>query len=89
MRISPALTGTNEMTVGITQNGAPFDPIEIQATMTNADQGVTLKVPLPSDAAGSVKGTVDLPFAGKWALEIRALRTEIDESVVSATVDIG
>ncbi len=89
VRISPALTGTNEMTVGITQNGAPFDPIEIQATMTNADQGVTLKVPLPSDAAGSVKGTVDLPFAGKWALEIRALRTEIDESVVNATVDIG
>jgi copper transport protein len=88
--LSPGLTGTNEMRVATTRDGAPFDPIEIAATLTNRERDISLDVPLASDAPGSgtASGRVDVPFAGTWELEIRALRTDVDEAVLTDTVEV-
>ena len=51
---------------------------------------MTLNVPMTKGAAGTgtAQGNIDLPFAGTWKLEIRALRTDVDESVVTDNVEI-
>jgi copper transport protein len=90
VKLSPGLQGTNQLTVATTKAGAPFDPIDISATLTDTEQSVTLDVPMTKGAAGTgtAQGNVDLPFAGTWKLEIRALRTDVDESVVTDNVEI-
>jgi copper transport protein len=86
--LSPGVTGTNQLTVATTQDGAPFDPIEIAATLANREQDISLDVPLAPQGSGTASGNVDVPIAGAWELEIRALRTDIDQAVVTATVQI-
>jgi copper transport protein len=88
--LTPGLTGTNQMRVETTRDGAPFDPIEISGTLTNRERDVSLDVALTAEASGSgiATGNVDVPFAGSWQLQIRALRTDVDEAVVTDTVEI-
>jgi copper transport protein len=88
--LSPGLTGTNELRVATSRSGQAFDPIQSSAKLRNAERNVSLDVPLKSDGAGSGLsiGSVDVPFAGEWTLEIRALRTDVDESVVTDKVEI-
>ncbi len=90
VKLSPGLKGTNQLTVATTKAGAPFDPIDITAKLSDTEQGVTLNVPMTKGAAGTgtAQGNIDLPFAGTWKLEIRALRTDVDESVVTDNVEI-
>jgi copper transport protein len=91
--LTPALAGLNTLTVAITDaNGRPFEPIEMSAQMTNIDRDVVLPAdlgPEAGDGPGVYAGTVNLLFTGEWELEIRALRTDIDQSVVTATIDVG
>jgi copper transport protein len=88
--LSPSLRGTNQLRVVTTQQGEPFDPIEITAKLTNEEQDVSLDVPVASTGAGTgtAQGNVELPFAGTWQLEIRALRTDVDQAVVTDEVDV-
>jgi copper transport protein len=88
--LAPGLTGTNQMRIATTKGGAPFDPQQITAKLTSTVRNVSLDVPLTSEGTGSgaAIGNVDLPFSGPWKLEIRALRTDIDESVVTDTIQI-
>jgi copper transport protein len=90
VKLSPGLKGTNQLTVATTKAGAPFYPIDITAKLTNTEQAVTLNVPMTKGAAGTgtASGNIDLPFAGTWKLEIRALRTDVDESVVTDNIEI-
>ena len=90
VQLSPALTGTNQMTIDVTQDGAAFEPIEIEASMTNTEHA--------RDAEGGARAgrrrdrsraRSICPSRVTWALEIRALRTEIDQSVVTTTITIG
>ena len=87
----PACKGTNQLTVATTKAGAPFDPIEITAKLTDTEQGVTAERADDEGGAGTgtAQGNIDLPFAGTWKLEIRALRTDVDQSVVTDDVEIS
>jgi copper transport protein len=87
--VSPGLAGTNTVRVDVTREGRPFDPIEARAEMTLPERELSLDVALARAEAGQLRGTVDLPFAGTWRLELRALRTDIEQAVVEADVDIG
>jgi copper transport protein len=89
--LSPGLAGLNTLGVEVTDaDGAPFAPIEITAELTNTERGIELPAELgPTETAGGYDANVNLLFAGEWELEIRALRTEIDESVVTATITVG
>jgi copper transport protein len=88
--LSPGLTGTNELRVATSKGGKAFDPIQSSAKLRNPERNVALDIPLTSDRPGSGLsiGSVDVPFAGTWTLEIRALRTDVDESVVTDKVQI-
>ena len=88
--ISPGVNGTNQVTVATTKGGKPFDPIDITATLTQTAQNAKLAVPLKSEGkgTGTAQGNVDLPIAGKYRLEVRALYTDVDEAVVSDNVQI-
>jgi copper transport protein len=90
IRISPGVSGTNQVTVATTKDGRPFDPIDITATLTQTAQNAKLAVPLTSEGkgTGTAQGNVDLPIAGKYRLEVRALYTDVDEAVVSDDVQI-
>jgi copper transport protein len=88
--LSPALSGTNGLTVAVTRDAAAFEPIEISATMAEEARGLApIDIALTPEGDGTYAGTVSLPFTGEWTLEIDALRSEIDQATVSATVDIG
>jgi hypothetical protein len=84
------VSGTNQVTVATTKDGKPFDPIDITATLTQTAQNAKLAVPLTSEGkgTGTAQGNVDLPIAGKYRLEVRALYTDVDEAVVSDDVQI-
>lgn len=93
VRVSPGLTGRNTVTIAVTTDAAgpePFEPLEISAGLVQPEQGIgPIAVALSADGEGSYSGTADLPVAGVWELEIRALRTDIDQAVVSTTFEIG
>ncbi|MET1003271.1 MAG: FixH family protein [Acidimicrobiia bacterium] len=88
--LSPALSGTNELTIVVTRDGAAFEPIEISATMAEETRGLApIAIALTPVGDGTYVGTVSLPFTGEWTLQIDALRSEIDQATVSAAIDIG
>jgi copper transport protein len=93
VRVSPGLTGRNTVTIAVTTDTAepePFEPLEISARLVQAEQGIgPIAVALSADGEGSYSGAADLPVAGVWELEIRALRTDIDQAVVSTTFEVG
>ena len=88
--LSPALSGTNELTVVVTRDGDAFEPIEIAATMAEETRGLApIDIAFTPEGDGTYTGTVNLPFTGEWTLEIDALRSEIDQATVSTPIDIG
>lgn len=88
---APGVAGASEMTVTVTDDqGRVFDPPEITAEVRPRTGDVApIEVPLTRAATGRYTGPVTLPFAGTWTVEVRALRTEIDQTVVTADVEIG
>ena len=93
VQVSPGLTGRNTVTIAVTTDAPapePFEPLEITAKLVQAEQGIgPIAVALSAGGEGSYSGTVDLPVAGAWELEIRALRTDVDQAVVSTAFEVG
>ena len=86
--LSPGLRGTNQLAVTTTVDGAPFTPLEMTAKLSDTEQGVSLDVPMTIGANGNATGNVAVPFAGTWNLEIRALRTDVDQALVTDELEI-
>jgi len=90
VRVSPGLAGVNEVQIATTTlAGAPFEPIEISASMAAPGVGIEpVDLALEPTGPGSYRATVSL-VPGTWDLEIRALRSEIEQEVGTGTVTVG
>lgn len=89
--LAPATTGQNQIVLRLEDaDHQPFTTIEATATMSQPERGIApIEIPLTAGAEeGVYEGAVDLPIPGTWELTVTALRTELDEEEVSASVDI-
>jgi copper transport protein len=88
--IAPGGTGHNEVRVTVLGNdGRPREVLDLAATVALAELDIApIDIAFHAEGTGAYVGHVDLALPGAWTLEIRALLTEIDEAVATATVDI-
>jgi hypothetical protein len=92
--VTPARAGTNQIEIlPRLPDAGPAGVLELTAEVSNAERDIApIEVPLsPANAseAAAYAGTTSLPFPGEWTLDIRALRTEIDETSVRVEVPIS
>lgn len=87
--LTPGSTGANDVELSvITASGE--DPLEVTATMSLPDRDIgAIDLELAATDQGRWTGTVDLPIAGDWLLEVRLLLTEIESDTASLTVPIN
>jgi copper transport protein len=91
--VSPTKAGTeNVRIVPRVPNGGAASVLDLTATFANparriAPINVLLSTGGPFNT--SYGGQATIPFPGKWTLEIKALRTQVDETDVTVTVPIS
>jgi nitrogen fixation protein FixH len=91
VEVRPAAAGPNEVHVTATEpGGLGRDVLEMTATLSEPSRDIAkIDIPLRRLAPGHyVARGVSIPFAGDWELEVRALLTEVDEAVATATVPV-
>jgi copper transport protein len=91
--VSPAKAGSNRVTVlpRVPDSGAA-SVLEVTAKFSNSERGIApITVLLTTEGPFNTTygGDVTLPFPGSWTLDIRALRTQVDESAVQLTVPVS
>jgi copper transport protein len=91
LTIEPARPGSNDVSVEVSDDsGAPFSPIELTMRAREVTRDLApIDIGLTETGTGRYGGTLTLPFAGTWELEIRALRTDVDQEVVRAQLEVG
>lgn len=91
--VSPARAGTNTVNiVPRVPKGGAASVIELSAEISNPARGVApIDVLLSSSGPynTSYSGQVTFPFPGKWYLDIRATRTQVDESTARVTINVS
>jgi copper transport protein len=91
--VTPARMGTNRVNVvPRLPDGGAASVLEMTAEISNPERDIAPIAVLMSTAgpfSTSYAGDVDVPFAGDWTLDVRALRTEIDQTAVRVTVPIS
>lgn len=87
--MQPAQPGDN--TVVVTPRLGAGAPPLLQLDATMALPGRVARIPIAFAPLGDGRyvATVQVPFAGKWTLQLRALRTQTDESDAQTTVPVG
>ena len=91
--VSPTKAGTNNVRiVPRAPNGGAASVVDLTATLANparkvAPINVLLSTGGPFNT--SYGGRATIPFPGKWTLEIKALRTQVDETDVTVTVPVS
>jgi copper transport protein len=91
--VSPAKAGTNNIRiVPRVPNGGAASLLDMTATLANparkvAPINVLLSTSGPFNT--SYAGQSTIPFPGRWTLEIKALRTQVDETDVTVTVPVS
>jgi copper transport protein len=89
--VFPARTGENQLHVVTRPAGGadPVDVVAVEASLTQPARDLApIELQLAPIGVGTYHGIARLPFAGEWQLELRALRTDIDQEVVSTVVPI-
>lgn len=90
VEITPARTGSNTVRLyAFTAGAGPKAVEEWKATATPAGGGLEpIEIPLLPITENQAFGDVVLPRAGTWVFRFTARVSEIDQSAVTATVDI-
>jgi copper transport protein len=89
--IVPARSGPNEVHLtALEPNGSLFPLVGVDVELSNPAKAIApIKVTLIRLGPGHYTSTgLTIPFSGKWQLEIKALKSEIDEVDVTATVPV-
>lgn len=89
--VSPARPGPTELHItALRVGGAPTDVLGMEATLTLAERDVgPLQIPLRRLAPGHYFSPgFQIPYAGDWEIEARALVTDVEQVVAKATVPI-
>jgi copper transport protein len=90
VEVQPALPGDD--TVVVTPRFVK-DPngqvLQLDASMSLAGRVARIPMAFAPLARGRYVATVQVPFSGDWTFQVRALRTQIDESVALTQIRIG
>lgn len=88
--VTPGRVGTNEVHVVITPPGGSILPVtSIEARMSLPEEGVPASpVTLVPDGPNHSTGTITLPFAGEWRLELIVVVTPGNTVLLSTVVPI-
>ncbi|MBK5288149.1 MAG: copper resistance protein CopC [Acidimicrobiia bacterium] len=88
----PARAGEpNDLHVSLqTPSGSPVRALEMRASLSMPDRGIA-RIPVEMTGSGEhfFAENVQVPFAGKWTLELHALLTQVDEATATTTVSVG
>lgn len=89
--IVPARSGPNEVHLtALEPNGSLFPLVGVDVELSNPAKAIApIKVTLIRLGPGHYTSTgLTIPFGGKWQLEIKALKSQIDEVDVTAVVPV-
>jgi copper transport protein len=90
--VTPASRGANEMHLfTLDPSGGTIDPTEVTAELSQPENDIApIDVELIRLAPGHyTSANFAVPFAGDWALTIRAVMNDVDEETATATVAIS
>lgn len=89
--VTPAVLGPNQVRVSVTgSTGRPYSPQQIQVALLLPAQHLgPLPVTLKQDGAGRyASGSVAVPIAGQWQLQIIIRSDAFDETTVAVPVNV-
>jgi copper transport protein len=89
--VTPAVLGPNQVRVSVTgSTGRPYSPQQIQVALLLPAQHLgPLPVTLKQDGAGRyASGSVAVPIAGQWQLQIIIRSDAFDETTVVVPVNV-
>jgi copper transport protein len=88
--VQPALPGLDTIVVTPqTPAGAAAAPAQLTGTLALPGKVAPIPLQFVSVAGGPYVTSVDVPLAGTWTLDLRALRTKFDESAAETTIRFG
>ncbi len=88
----PARVGeANSLHVSVLdESGQRVTVLEMRASISMPDEGIErMPIVLTDEGDHFVANDVQVPFAGKWTLEMHALLSQVDEVMASTTVSVG
>ncbi|HWV23211.1 MAG TPA: CopD family protein, partial [Thermomicrobiales bacterium] len=87
VRVSPGDTGQNDVTVSVMDaNHAPMDLLDhpqVNLTLPAQNLGPLTTMLEPEDDPGHYAGTIDIPVAGDWTLDVVTRVSKFEEPITS------